>query len=136
EPGVSAAGKAAAARGPRGQKESRLLRRLLFAAPGRPTYIDSTHLTRVFTSSGEALTAGWPFAPLTLATSIASASALPLYLAATSLNAGPTFLVSMAWQFRQPLLLASSSCALAAPAAPSAIDATTAIPISFMQPPS
>src|SRR5271165_1165169 len=99
-------------------------------------YCESTHLTRVFTSSGLALTGGCPFPPLTLATNVASASALPLYLAAMSLNDGPTFLLSTAWQFRQPLLLASSSCAHAAPAAPIAIDATTTIPISFMRPPS
>jgi nitrate/TMAO reductase-like tetraheme cytochrome c subunit len=62
----------------------------------RGDYSDSTHFTSDFTSSGLAFTAGCPFAVVSSVTIVASASALPLYLAATSLNAGPTFFVSTA----------------------------------------
>ena len=48
---------------------------------------------------------------------LASASALPLFLVATSLNGGPIFFVATSWQFMQPLLFASASCAFAVPAA-------------------
>src|SRR5438270_11569001 len=58
-----------------------------------------------------------PFPSDSFVTSVASASALPLYLAATSLNAGPTFFVSTAWQFRHPLLFASADASSAARAA-------------------
>src|SRR6185369_13025356 len=106
------------------------------AADPSMRYCDSTYLTSALTSSGLDLTAGCPSPLDSFAVSVASASALPLYLAAISLKPGPTFFeASTLWQLRQPALFASASCALAALEAANAIDATTAIAISFIQPP-
>src|SRR5688500_20355481 len=43
--------------------------------------------------------------------SAASASALPLYLAAVSLKGGPSFFAETEWHFRQPLFFISASAA-------------------------
>src|SRR3989304_3697391 len=60
----------------------------------------------------------WPLPSLSLAVSVAAASLLPLYLAATSLYAGPTFFSATAWQFKQPFAFARSAPASAAPTPP------------------
>src|SRR5213080_1260097 len=54
-------------------------------------------------------------------TSFCSASALPLYLAATLLYDGPSFCLSIEWQLRQPLFFTRPSAA--ASSAASAISA-------------
>src|SRR5262249_61816741 len=79
-----------------------------FMVLASPIYIANTHFTSDLTSSGLALTAGWPFPVEISSMSFASASDLPLYLAALSLNDVPTFLLSAAWQFSQPLFFAIS----------------------------
>src|SRR5262245_59769442 len=63
------------------------------------------------------------------ATSFCSASALPLYLAATSLNDGPAFFAETEWHPVQPLFLISASaaavsCACARPGSAQRADAS------------
>src|SRR6185369_17096289 len=82
---------------------------------------ERTHFTRVLMSSSFTLELGgigtWPQTPtppfFTLSTSLASAVASPAYFLATSLYAGPTSFLSMAWQAVQAFFLASSSLARA-----------------------
>src|SRR5439155_25519502 len=50
--------------------------------------------------------------PLTFCVSLASADESPLYLAATSINAGPTIFLSTPWQAEQPSLAINASPAL------------------------
>src|SRR6185295_7498776 len=85
------------------------VRRLFNVLASSATHIANTHFTSDLTSAALALTAGCPLAVVKLVSSLAAASGLPLYFAEISLNDGPIFLVSVAWQLRQPLLLASSS---------------------------
>ena len=98
-------------------------------------YMDRTHFTRALFSSGDDLTLGWPLAESSAVTSLASASALPLYLAAISLNPGPIFLASTAWHVMQPDFCARSAspAAFAAPATanPAAATATSTIDFIF-----
>src|SRR5574343_2087098 len=88
--------------------------------PFWPYFWDRTQVTRDFASASVTLLGGigiWPQTPLppafTLADSVATAPPSPLYLAATSLKAGPTSFLSTAWQDRQffALARASSACA-------------------------
>src|SRR5690242_6263871 len=95
-------------------------------------YCDKTHFTSLGMSSSLALVFGWPLPSASALLSVASASALPLYLAAISLKDGPAFLVSIAWQFMQPLDLARSSCALARLAPISRAAPATTITIDFI----
>src|ERR1700704_3310909 len=82
-------------------------------------FSDRIHFTSAFTSSsftpafGGIITGPQTPEPpfFTFSTSIASAFASPLYLAATSLYAGPTSFLSTWWQAVQPLLVASSRLA-------------------------
>src|SRR5450830_179333 len=88
---------------------------------GTDYFCASTHLTRVWASAS--LTcglAGIGIAPqvpeppfMTFATSLLSASFWPAYLAATSLNAGPTNFVLTAWQAMQFFAFARSGLAIA-----------------------
>src|SRR5512141_2285588 len=98
-------------------------------------YCARTHFTRVFVSSSDDLTAGWPLPDFSLATRSASAVALRLYFLATSLNAGPIFFVSTASQFLQPLFRARSALACATPATESPTAASTANVNDFIESP-
>ena len=94
---------------------------------------DSTHLTMPSSSAPAGFTFGWPVPSASFFVRLACASALPLYFAATSLNDGPIFLVSTAWQVMQPPLVASSAvAAFAAPAIVMAASAAAAISIDFI----
>src|SRR4051794_32206413 len=89
------------------KKKPALARAGFCVAVVRQRYIDSTHFTSVAVSSGEDFTLAWPLPAVSSSVSLACASALPLYLAAMSLNDGPTFLVSAAWHPMQPDFCAS-----------------------------
>src|ERR1019366_200114 len=69
----------------------------------------------VLSSASEPTTFMYPLPSLSLAISVASASLLPLFLAATSLYAGPIFFFATPWQPRQPSAFARSAptCATA-----------------------
>src|SRR5258707_13233972 len=109
---------------------------------GRCRYFcDKTHFTRVLMSASETVEFGgigtWPQTPtppfFTLSTSFASAALSPLYLAATSLKAGPTIFLSTAWQAVQALFCASAiSSAAKAGAAATASAAAARIDTLFM----
>src|SRR3970282_1763306 len=79
----------------------------------QPYFVASTCRTAALSSASDAATFGWPLPSLILATSSPSAPLLPLYFAATSLYAGPTFFLSVSWQLRHPLAFSTS-----APASP------------------
>src|SRR5512147_726341 len=82
----------------------------------------------------------WPQTPtppaFTFAASLAAAPASPLYFAETSLYAGPTTFLSIAWHAVQPYFVSSAiaSCACALPAAQR--PAATTIAIAFIGAPS
>src|SRR5687768_12515264 len=59
-------------------------------------------------------------------TSVACASGLPLYLAAVSLNEGPSFLALTEWHFMQPLFFVSASAAATSTACAYASDTAAA----------
>src|SRR4029079_3242590 len=103
---------------------------------GEPGYWDSTHLTSVLRSASLAATFGCFLPSPSSLTRFASASALPLFFAATSLKAGPTFLVFTSWHPMQPLFFARSSEASPRPAAarPRAALATTTIAFLMLPP--
>src|SRR5258708_18127196 len=108
-------------------------RRGMFRNRGKWSYLsDRPHFTSFWMSASLTVELGgigtWPQTPVppcfTLATSFASAVLSPLYLAATSLKAGPTTFLSTAWQAVQALFVArASSSAANARAAPRAIAA-------------
>src|ERR1700749_4716221 len=77
-------------------------------------FCDSTHFTRVLASASVTLLGGMGTCPhtpeppaRTFFDSVARAFLSLLYLAATSLYAGPTIFLSTEWQARQPLSWAS-----------------------------
>src|SRR5258708_26671303 len=93
-----------------------------FATGGKWCYLsDRTHFTSFWMSASLTVELGGigtspptPAPPFfTLATSFASAVLSPLYLAATSLKAGPTIFVSTEWQAVQALFVARASSSAA-----------------------
>src|SRR6185503_10477706 len=99
------------------------------AQPAR-YFAASAASTAAFSSASEPAILAWPLPSLILATSIACASLLPLCLAATSLNAGPTFFLSISWQPRQPFAFSTSGACSIPPA--STPEATTTARIAFI----
>ncbi len=68
-------------------------------------FVDSTVPTAALSSASDAVAFGWPLPSFSFATSAASAPLSSLCLAAISLNDGPTFFLSVSWQFEASLAL-------------------------------